>query len=88
MVLRLSSEVDPLVECPGTLVTATTGLDAHRISDSLDGIAQTYFFLDEETRKANAMRLLSCFFRVILFVILFSLIRHDTFLPLWVEAIS
>jgi hypothetical protein len=69
----------PSVERRGALLASAAGLNSHGVGDSLDGVSQTYFLLDEEPRKTNVMRvrlgflpvILGCFFPV-----------HDTLLPL------
>jgi hypothetical protein len=49
------------------------------VRDALDGVAQTYFFLYEETRKSKAMRLASRFVALIFVVLVHD---HDPLLPL------
>jgi hypothetical protein len=56
----------PSVERRGTFFTATAGLEPHGIRGSLDGVAETCFFLDEEPRQTNTMRLGLGFIPVIL----------------------
>jgi hypothetical protein len=47
----------PPVQCSGALLATGARLDSHGIGDAFDCIAQADFFLDEESRKSNAMRL-------------------------------
>jgi len=56
----------PSIERRSTLFTAAAGLDPHGVRDSLDGVAQAYFLLDEEPRKTYAMRLVLGFLSVTL----------------------
>jgi hypothetical protein len=48
----------PSVERCGSLFTAATGLDAHAVRDSLDGVPKANFLLNQEPGKTNAMRLM------------------------------
>jgi hypothetical protein len=69
----------PSVERRCPFFAAGARLNPHGVSHFLDYVAQTYFLLNEETRKTHAMRLLlgflslirSCFF-----------LLHDLFVPI------
>jgi hypothetical protein len=69
----------PSVERRGALLAAAAGLDPHGVRDSLDGVTQAYLFLDEEPRKANAVRL-----RLGLLLLILGRFFpiHDTLLPM------
>jgi hypothetical protein len=67
----------PPVECRGATFTATARLDPHRISNSLDDVAETCLLLDKEPRKLNAGRLGLASRPVVLRCLFFV---HDTFL--------
>jgi hypothetical protein len=57
LIHRLSRETRPSVERRSALFAAAARLDPHGVCDALDGVAQTYFLFDEESRKPNPMRL-------------------------------
>jgi hypothetical protein len=77
-VQQLSREMHPSVERRCPFFAASARLNPHGVSRFLDDVAQTYFLLDEETRKTHAMRLVLGF----LSLILSFFIVHDTFVPL------
>ena len=52
----LTREMHPTVKHCRPFFAAGTGLDAHCVSNSFDGVAETYFFLFDETGEPNAMR--------------------------------
>ena len=73
----------PSVERSRPFFAAIARLDSHCVSHLLDGVAQTYFLLNEEPWKTYAMRLVLGFLSLSLRCFFFV---HDIFLPLEVEA--
>lgn len=75
---KLPREMHPAIERGGALFAPSAGLDAHRVRHSLDGVAQTDFLLDEETRKTDTMGLTLALLPLFLDGFLPF---HDAFLP-------
>jgi hypothetical protein len=62
----LPRDTHPSVEQQGAPFTTASGLDPKGIRDSLDGVAQTSFVVDDKSRKFNAVRLFLRLLSVIL----------------------
>jgi hypothetical protein len=71
----ISFESHPPIQSLGALLTAAARFDPHRVRESLDGIPEADFLVDQEPWKPDAMRLMVGFRAQILGC---ALLVHDT----------